>query len=112
MLMDRDGIHSSRDEHEGKEETCGDATARSTTRELTRTRVTRPSGVLRIIPYLRNTFAASATTSWRAAVAAVSGVPALTTPNFGDHAASTVRWSIASPRMVRARAPRSAKRDL
>ena len=59
-----------------------------------------------------NTFAASLTTSWRAAVAAVSGVPALTTPNFGDHAASTVRWSIASPRMVRARASRSGKRDL
>ena len=34
MFMDRDGIHSSRDEHEGKEETCGDATARSTARGL------------------------------------------------------------------------------
>ena len=34
MFMDRDGIHSSRDEHEGKGETCGDATARSTARGL------------------------------------------------------------------------------
>ena len=90
MFMDRDGIHSSRDEHEGKEETCGDATARSTARGLRGADADArhaPPGALRYLTYA-STFAASATTSWRAAVAAVSGVPALTTPNFGDHAAS------------------------
>ena len=53
MFMDRDGIHSSRDEHEGKEETWrrNRAIHRART-ELTRT---RSPGVLRYT-YLRQHF--------------------------------------------------------
>ena len=62
---------------------------RADSAELTRTRVTHRRAHYDTLLTYASTFAASATTSWRAAVAAVSGVPALTTPNFGDHAAST-----------------------
>ena len=86
MFMDRDGIHSPATSMKVKKRR-GNATARPTARGADADAAIRHLLELRYLTYA-STFAASATTSWRAAVAAVSGVPALTTPNFGDHAAS------------------------